>query len=35
MRQWYVAYMQNKHLSAVAEAFLGHMIENQHQRVAG
>jgi DNA-binding transcriptional LysR family regulator len=35
MRRWYVAYMQNKHLSAVAEAFLGHMIENQPQAVAG
>ncbi len=29
MRKWYVAYPQSKHLSAVAEAFLDHMIESQ------
>lgn len=26
MRQWYVAYPTGKHLSAVAEAFLGHLL---------
>lgn len=29
MRQWYVAYLAGKHLSAVAETFLGHMLGRQ------
>lgn len=28
-RQWYVTYPKGKHLSAVAEAFIAHMIERQ------
>ncbi|MDX9768554.1 MAG: LysR substrate-binding domain-containing protein [Ectothiorhodospiraceae bacterium] len=30
MRQWYVAYPAGKHLSAVAEAFLGHLLGREH-----
>jgi len=26
MRKWYVAYPKGKHLSAVAEAFLSHLL---------
>jgi hypothetical protein len=29
LRQWYVAYLAGKHLSAVAETFLGHMLGRQ------
>jgi DNA-binding transcriptional LysR family regulator len=29
LRQWYVAYLASKHLSAVAETFLGHMLGRQ------
>lgn len=32
MRQWYVAYPAGKHLSAVAEAFLAHLLDHRAPR---
>lgn len=34
MRKWYVAYPKGKHLSAVAEAFLGHLLGDKNSMAA-